>query len=369
MYASTKATREFALKAAAAAERAMERQACCKSQFKFKCFSCGEFINRGDKITKCTAAQNDGMRLRFRGSDNQNGLKDHEVSFYEGETGTRTWVHIGCNPCFWSACPSDLTPEQCAEHRRLYPNALCGVHTDWGSKMRYEFLEWCDSLPMQQFRSFALFCQTKGYPYPKPKFMKDRIIRAVTRFQALWRGYLYKQAYPVALLQAQAEQMYPPEMQAAVEAEIDSGFAYANKKWLESGEEGENDDDRPDHFGVVGCVRRRRHNVQIRVGEHTEILFNANEPSESLYSGEVIEVKYLGLNQYFELDIEVKVKFHYDCEVRKYTGKKYSLLKREGEWHKKKRGIQATFIGKIATKKKKKKKKQVEKCNLFLQSY
>ena len=36
MYATTTATRDFALKAAAAAERAMERQACCKSQFKFK---------------------------------------------------------------------------------------------------------------------------------------------------------------------------------------------------------------------------------------------------------------------------------------------------------------------------------------------
>ena len=88
MFTAPTATRDFALKAVAAAERAMERHECCKSQFKFKCFSCGEFINRGDKITKCTAPCWDGMRLRFRGADARNGLTMEETAFYMAETGT-----------------------------------------------------------------------------------------------------------------------------------------------------------------------------------------------------------------------------------------------------------------------------------------
>ena len=82
MFASKTATREFALKAAAAAERAIERGACCKSQFKFKCFSCGEMINRGDNITRCIRATT-GMKLRYRGADSNNGLTMEEIVFYQ----------------------------------------------------------------------------------------------------------------------------------------------------------------------------------------------------------------------------------------------------------------------------------------------
>ena len=32
--------------------------------------------------------------------------------------------------------------------------------------------------------------------------MRARIFHAVTRFQALWRGYVYKKAYPIARLDA-----------------------------------------------------------------------------------------------------------------------------------------------------------------------
>ena len=191
MYATVTATRDFALKAAAAAERAMERQACCKSQFKFKCFSCGEFINRGDKITKCTAPCWDGMRLRFRGADARNGLTMEETAFYQPRTGTKIWVHKGCNPCFWDSLPEDSN--------EYSPPDLRGVYTDWGYKIHTEFLEWCGSLPAHVFRSFPLFCQMKGYS--QEKWMKERVIAGVTKFQALWRGYLYKTAYPWALRQ------------------------------------------------------------------------------------------------------------------------------------------------------------------------
>jgi hypothetical protein len=41
--------------------------------------------------------------------------------------------------------------------------------------------------------------------YPQDKWMKDRINNVVTRFQAIWRGHLYKKAYPLALEQKREE--------------------------------------------------------------------------------------------------------------------------------------------------------------------
>ncbi len=294
---TNKATRKQALKAAAAAERAMERHVCCTSQYKFECFSCGEMINRGDKITKCTAPCWDGMRLRFRGADAQNGLTNQETAFYLAETGTRTWVHIGCTPCYWDSLPEDSN--------EYSPPALRPVHTDWNTIYSDEFMKWCESLPAHEFRSFPLFCQLKGYPYRNPykNLMKNRIIRAVIRFQAIWRAYLYKKAYPITL-QQQREQR------------ARARFAQYQEMLRTS----------PD------------------VGDNVEILFNAKEPSEHIYSGEVIEVQYRGCN-----GIKIKVKFHYDGEVRKYTGKKFKLLKKECEEHKKKLGIEAKLTGRLNT--------------------
>ena len=348
MYTTTTATRDFALKATAAAERAMERHACCKSQFKFKCFSCGGMIHRGDKITRCIKATT-GMKLRYRGADADRGLTMDETIFYQAETGKNMWVHVGCIPCYWDSLPEDSN-----EYSRPSLRPIC---TGWGVKVYGEFEEWCDS----QHIDHDHFCLMKGYP--KEKFMRDRIIHNVTRFQALWRGYIYKKAYPVALLQAQAEQMYPPAMLATVDTEIEAALSYrsqtcweeewrqnnALERWLWSGEGGYN------------------------VGDHIEVLFNENQQTEALYSGEVIEVQYRG-----SMPAKIKVKFHYDGEVRNYTGEKFNLLKREGEEHKRKRGIEANFTGRIftklcSTKKKKKKKKKKEKQDdegdLFLLDY
>ena len=195
MYTTTTATRAQALLAAAAAERAMERHACCKSQFKFKCFSCGEMINRGDKITKCTAPCWDGMRLRFRGADARNGLTMAETAFYLAETGTRTWVHIGCIPCYW-----DSLPEDSIEYSRP---ALRPIYTDWGVKVYGEWEELTEKDEMWKLMGVPYYCRVNGYP--KEKFMRDRIVHAVTRFQAIWRGYLFKKALPLALAQRKRE--------------------------------------------------------------------------------------------------------------------------------------------------------------------
>ena len=316
MYTTTTATRDFALKATAAAERAMERHACCKSQFKFKCFSCGGMIHRGDKITRCIKATT-GMKLRYRGADADRGLTMDETIFYQAETGKNMWVHVGCIPCYWDSLPEDSN-----EYSRPSLRPIC---TGWGVKVYGEFEEWCDS----QHIDHDHFCLMKGYP--KEKFMRDRIIHNVTRFQALWRGYIYKNAYPIALHQHREQRVR---------------LFVRYQKWL---------------------------STSPQVGDHIEVLFNANERTESLYSGEIIEVQYRG-----GMDTKITVKFHYDGEVRNYTGEKFKLLKREGEEHKRKLGIEANFTGRIftklcSTKKKKKKKKKKEKQDnegdLFLLDY
>ena len=282
MFTTTKATREKALVVAAATRRAMERHICSKSQFKFKCFSCGEFINRGDKITKCNRATT-GMTLRYRGADSMNGLTMAETCFYQGESGKDMWVHIGCNPCHWNS-------------RRFI-----GINTEWGTKVKMEFDEDYETTGRSHWHNFL---ERNGYP--EEKFMRYRIIDSVIKFQALWRGYIYKKAYPVAL-QQQREQR---------EQRARARFAQYQE-----------------------MIR-----TSPQVGEHIEVLFNKNKPTETVYSGEVIEVQYRGCQ-----GIKIKVKFHFDGEVRKYTGKKFNILKKECEWHKRKLGIEAKLTGRLNT--------------------
>ena len=332
MYTSKTATREQALIAANTAARAMKRHECCKSQFKFKCFSCGEMINRGDKITRCNRATT-GMTLRYRGAGAECGLTMDETCFYQGATGKDMWVHIGCIPCYWDSLPKD-----CNEYSRPSLRPIC---TDWGVKVYGEFEEWSSGPGGEPWLIMGVpyFCKVKGYP--KEKFMRDRIIHAVTRFQAIWRGYLYKKAYPVALLQSQAEQMFPHEMQEAVDEEIDSAFAYANKKWLWSGEGGE-DEHVNEPVTIFNIARQWWYGLEI--GNHCEVLFNAKQSSEAIYSGEIIEIQYRGDWG------KIKVKFHHDGEIRKYTAKKFKILKNEVEDFKAKMGIEAKIIGKLATR-------------------
>tara|TARA_B100001063_G_scaffold246593_1_gene286481 strand:+ start:2255 stop:3148 length:894 start_codon:yes stop_codon:yes gene_type:complete len=289
MFTSQTASREKALLAAAAAERAMKRHECCKSQFKFRCFSCGEMINRGDKITKCTAPCWDGMRLRFRGADSRNGLNGDEVAFYLAETGTRTWVHIGCNPCYWDSLPEDSN--------EYSPPALRSVYTDWEAKISHEFDEWrqlTNHYDMEEFLG--------KHGYPQEKWMKDRIIYSVTRFQAIWRGYIYKQAYPIALRAKKATETFTQN------ARKRSAFLYQNS-----------------------------------IGAHMEILMDKNHPSAALYSGKVIKIQGLP-----EIDgLYYWIKYHHDSEMRRYHWKKLLDLKFECETFKSKHGILAKITGKL----------------------
>ena len=367
MYTTKTAGREQVLKAVAATHRAMERHACSKSQFKFKCFSCGEMINRGDNITRCMK-ETTGMTLRYRGAGGECGLTMAETTFYQAETGKDMWVHIGCNPCYWDK-GFDNGDESS-------PPGLRGVPTEWGCKVDREFEDWTSGPGGESWLIMGVpyFLKVKGYP--KEKSMKSRIIHAVTRFQALWRGYIYKKAYPLARLDAIAKRVLN-------EAGLEASGVEAN--WLQS-EEGGCGQEVPDLITnrQQTCWEEewRQNNGMERwlwsgeggynVGDHIEVLFNENQQTEALYSGEIIEVQYRG-----SMSTKIKVKFHYDGEVRNYTDEKFNLLKREGQRHKRKVGIEANFTGRIFTnlcstkkkkkkKRKKKKEKQDDEGDLFL---
>ena len=325
MYTAHTATREQALKAAAAAERAMERHECCKSQFKFKCFSCGEMINRGDKITKCTAPCWDGMRLRFRGADAGNGLTMAETAFYLAETGTRTWVHIGCNPCYWDSLPEDSN--------EYSPPALRSAYTGWGCKISYEFDEWRQRTNHYDMEEFL-----EKHGYPQEKWMKDRIIHSVTRFQAIWRGYLYKKSYPTAL--AQHKTIHKTQvLRYLFDTTIKSNDCMFN--WLQQKKATEAIND----TFVPGITEQMLHCFQQHtVGEHCEILFDKKNIHEAVYSAEIIKMQGSSRGLFFW------VKFHADEEVRKYDWRKFLSLKKECRNFKRKMGIEAKIIGKIMTR-------------------
>ena len=306
MYTTTTATREQVLKAVAATHRAMERHVCSKSQFKFKCFSCGEMINRGDKITRCIKADA-GMTLRYRGAGGECGLTMAETAFYQAETGKDMWVHIGCNPCYWDKGFDNGWESS--------PPGLRGVPTEWGCKVDREFEEWTSGPGGEVWiNSVDLFLKIKGYP--KEKSMKDRIVQAVTRFQALWRGYIYKKAYPIARLQARA-----------TEAINETGRATLST--------------RP--RCTQNAQKRNEFIHQNSIGAHMEILMDKNHPSAAIYSAEVIKIQGVP-----EIDgLYYWVKFHHDDEVRKYYWKRLSGLEHECETFKSKHGILAQIKGKL----------------------
>jgi hypothetical protein len=302
MYTTATSTREQVLKAVAAAGRAMERHVCCKSQFKFKCFSCGKMIHRGDKITRCVRADA-GMTLRYRGAGGECGLTLAETAFYQAETGKDMWVHIGCYPCYW-----DKGYDNGDESSRP---ALCTIQTEWGRKIYSEFEDWTSGPGGESLLIMGVpyFLMVKGYP--NEKFMRARIIRAVTRFQALWRGYIYKKAYPIARRQARA-----------TEAINETGRA------------------------TLAAQNARKRNDFLSnnsIGAHVEVLFNENHPSATLYSGEVIKIQGLP-----EIDgLYFWVQYHHDHEVRRYHWKRLMCLKIECEAFKSKHGILAQIIGKL----------------------
>ena len=315
MYTTTTATREFALKAAAAAERALNRSACCKSQFKFKCFSCGEFINRGDNITRCMRATT-GMKLRYRGADANSGLTMEETVFYLGETGKDMWVHVGCIPCFWDKGLDE-------DGNRLTRPRLRPICTEWGVKVYGEYEEWCgiqgcDEEVLPHFRLM------KGYP--EEKFMRDRIVHAVKRFQALWRGYLYKKAYPEALRAAKATEAINLNARPTICGQEVADLITKRQREAKN-------------YGNKFYRKNRG-----REGSNTAVLFDRGRKNEAIFSCEIVKISGEANG------VHVYVRFHHDQERKKYHWRRFQLLERECQDFMTKLDISlVAFEGKIST--------------------
>ena len=321
MYTTTTASREHVLKAVAATHRAMERHTCSKSQFNFKCFSCGEMIHRGDKITRCVK-QSTGMTLRYRGAGAECGLTMAETTFYQAESGKDMWVHIGCNPCYWDK-GFDNGDESS-------PPALRVVPTEWGCKIDREFEDWISGPGGCAWKGDheSYFLSVKGYP--KEKSMRARIFNAVTRFQALWRGYVYKKAYPIARLDAIATKVLN-----------DAGLATL------SGEEVPDLITKRQRFAAVEAdLNKRVRNGFLQnnsLGGHVEILFDERRKTAAIYSAEIIKIQGLP-----EIDgLYYWVKFHHDDEVRRYHWKKLLHLKVECDGFKMTNWIMTEIRGKL----------------------
>ena len=335
MYTTATSTREQVLKAVAASRRAMKRQECSKSQFKFMCFSCGEMINRGDKITRCMKATA-GMTLRYRGAGHECGLTMDESAFYLGETGNNMWVHIGCNPCYWDSLPEDSN--------EYSPPALRAIPTLWGDKVSSEFADMAEKYEGVNIMGISYYCMANGYPWSNRKFMKDRIIRAVTRFQALWRGYIYKRVYPIARRQARATEAInetgratlsiPPLCIQNSRKREQEETALAYRKVWHAREDKE--------LAAQNARKRNYFFLNNSIGAHVEVLFNENHPSATLYSGEVIKIQGQGGDGLY-----FWVQYHHDHEVRRYHWKRLMCLKLECEAFKSKHGILAQIIGKL----------------------
>ena len=391
MYTTHNAAREKAVMAADAADRAMQRHACSKSQFKFKCFSCGGIINRGDKITKCTAAMNDGMRLRFRGADSRNGLNNDEIAFFQAESGTKLLVHIGCNPCYWdegldkegNIVTHPAAPDICR-------GVLRGVYTDWNAKIAHEFEDRAEKYEAWRIMGISHFCMVKGYPWRERKFMKDRVIHNVKRFQALWRGHLYKKAFPLALEQKRAEdaniwrgflewcgslphstfRSFPRYCEVTgASAKVQ---AYGRKKYRECvlyptikkanpwelAEKKITLSVRPrPHNNFVHHSQRIKDNMKcwnetltseahlgVKKGYQFEFIFDIGKSHETIYSGVVTNVGRLG-----GYDGVVSVRFHYDDEVRHYQNRRFFYLENQCKEYKKRRGLDGRIMGKLKT--------------------
>jgi hypothetical protein len=239
-------------------------------------------------------------------------------------------------------------------YKKAYPLALAQRRaTIWR-----EFLAWCGSLPPQQFRSFPLFCKLKGIhtvysgiqlgqyaaaaaaapaatvaaTTEEEEFRSFplfcQLSRAATKFQALWRGYLYKQAYPIVLRAARATEAINLNARATLSTHNHCARIKANS---------ERDDAEAE--AMFYCHHKSR------VGSNSAILFNRGRKSEAIYSCEIVAIS--GESN----GVQVYVRFHYDQERRKYHWKRFKLLERECRSFMIERGIQLReFEGKIPTK-------------------
>ena len=251
------------------------------------------------------------------------------------------WVHVGCIPCFWD---KGLDEDG---NRLTYPR-LRPICTEWGVKVYGEYEEWCgiqgcDEEVLPHFRLM------KGYP--EEKFMRDRIINALERFQAIWRGYIYKKAYPVARLQAIATQVINEAARATLSTRQPTYSGHITRSEADilrenrlfSGEGGHTGQEISD-LEEIGYENNFYRENRWREGSNTAILFDRGKKNEAIYSCEI--VKMAGEAN----GVHVYVRFHHDQERRKYHWRKFEHLECECHDFMTKMDISLlAFEGKIST--------------------
>ena len=196
----------------------------------------------------------------------------------------------------------------CIRDSEYSPPALRSAYTGWGCKISYEFDEWRQRTNHYDMEEFL-----EKHGYPQEKWMKDRIIHNVTRFQAIWRGYLYKKAYPTAL--AQHKTIHKTQV-----------LRYLFDTTIKSND----------------CMFNWLH--EMKVGDHGEILMDHKKRKEAIYSCEIIKKELNGGD-----DAYIYVKYHHDGEVRIYHWKRYVKLIHECKDFKLEKEIEAKIIGKLPT--------------------
>tara|TARA_B100000963_G_scaffold155233_1_gene135104 strand:- start:36850 stop:37605 length:756 start_codon:yes stop_codon:yes gene_type:complete len=239
------------------------------------------------------------------------------------------WVHIGCIPCYWDSLPPTTNP-------RIPSPKLRPICTDWGVKVYGEWEDWVGDDENWELMGLPYFRMVKGYP--EEKFMRDRIVRAVTRFQALWRGYIYKKAYPIARLQAIATQV----INEAARAVLSTREVRTYSGYIRSYEADILREKRQREADVYGNNFYRENRG--REGSNTAILFDRAKKNEAIFSCEIVKIT--GEPN----GVHVYVRFHYDQERRKYHWRKFQLLEMECRDFMTKMDISLfAFEGKIST--------------------
>ena len=211
---------------------------------------------------------------------------------------------------------------------------------------------------------------------PKEKFMNDRIIHAVTRFQAIWRGFKSWKIPPRAIVQKEVRRMKKKRAEEACNSVLLRRLSESSRKFfrgvssvvdywerqLELADKGyylKSDrpqatcrgtwkvprvSSKPTNPAILAwCKRNNLH--EDRIGTNSHILFNRGKETEIIYSCKIVKIS----EESGEL--QVYVRFHFDLEPRNYFWKRFLQLEMECHLFMKERGmVLIKFEGKIATR-------------------
>ena len=147
------------------------------SHYKMPCSCCGNFINRGDKITQVVGGEG---KLRPRGKPTCAPIEQFKAitpwrNEYTSYIPTRNrWVHLNCLPSHWQTY--GWVPQFNSGRTHYYEiierrRAIAAFDPDWSEN-------WCD------------------IPSPEWKHESERIEKGVVaKFQAIWRRYITRKKF------------------------------------------------------------------------------------------------------------------------------------------------------------------------------